>query len=78
VVLLDVMLPGLDGWEVTFRLKADRRTSGIPIVALCAPAMQADIERGREFGVDHYVTKPFAPTDLMKLVGSLTGEGDGP
>ena len=77
VVLLDMMLPGLDGWEVTSRLKADIRTSGIPIVALSARAMQADIDRGRELGVDHYVTKPFDPIDLMKLVDSLTSERGG-
>jgi len=74
VVLLDMMLPGLDGWEVTSRLKADSRTCRIPIVALSARAMQADIDRGRELGVDHYVTKPFDPIDLMKLVESLTSD----
>lgn len=77
VVLLDMMLPGLDGWEVTSRLKGDSGTRSIPIVALSARAMQADIERGRELGVDHYVTKPFDPIDLMKLVGSLTSEDGG-
>jgi len=75
VVLLDMMLPGLDGWEVTSRLKGDSETSAIPIVALSARAMQADIDRGRELGVDHYVTKPFDPIDLMQLVGRLTSDG---
>jgi CheY-like chemotaxis protein len=74
VVLLDMMLPGLDGWEVTARLKADSSTSAVPIVALSARAMQADIDRGRELGVDHYVTKPFDPIDLMELVNSLISE----
>ena len=74
VVLLDMMLPGLDGWEITSRLKADKQTSAIPIVALSARAMQADIDRGRELGVDHYVTKPFDPIDLMKLVDSLAAD----
>ena len=77
VVLLDMMLPGLDGWEITSRLKADEQTSAIPIVALSARAMQADIDRGRELGVDHYVTKPFDPIDLMKLVDSLTADRGG-
>lgn len=77
VVLLDMMLPGLDGWEVTSRLKGDSETRSIPIVALSARAMQADIERGRELGVDHYVTKPFDPIDLMQLVGSLTSDDGG-
>lgn len=77
VVLLDMMLPGLDGWEVTSRLKGDSETKSIPIVALSARAMQADIDRGRELGVDHYVTKPFDPIDLMQLVGSLAPDGGG-
>ena len=75
VILLDMMLPNLDGWEVTARLKADGQTQAIPIVALSARAMQADIERGHELGVDYYITKPFDPIDLMKLVDSLVAEG---
>ena len=75
VILLDMMLPNVDGWEVTARLKADGRTQAIPIVALSARAMQADIERGHELGVDYYITKPFDPIDLMKLVDSLVVEG---
>jgi CheY-like chemotaxis protein len=76
VVLLDMMLPGVDGWEVTARLKGDDVTEQIPIVALSARAMQADIDRGRELGVDHYVTKPFDPIELMQLVNSLLDKGD--
>lgn len=75
VVLLDMMLPGVDGWEVTARLKGDGATADIPIVALSARAMQADIQRGREVGVDHYVTKPFDPIELMTLVEGLSAEG---
>ncbi len=71
VVLLDMMLPGVDGWEVAARLKGDEATRSIPIIALSARAMQADIERGMELGVDHYVTKPFDPIELMHLVGTL-------
>jgi CheY-like chemotaxis protein len=75
VVLLDMMLPGVDGWEVAARLKGDEGTSAIPIVALSARAMQADIERGMALGVDHYVTKPFDPIELMHLVGTLLPGG---
>jgi DNA-binding response OmpR family regulator len=71
VVLLDMMLPGVDGWEVAARLKGYEATRTIPIIALSARAMQADIERGMELGVDHYVTKPFDPIELMHLVGTL-------
>lgn len=75
VVLLDMMLPGVDGWEVAARLKGDEATRWIPIIALSARAMQADIERGMELGVDHYVTKPFDPIELMRLVGALLPGG---
>ena len=75
VVLLDMMLPGVDGWEVAARLKGDEATRSIPIIALSARAMQADIERGMELGVDRYVTKPFDPIELMHLVGTLLPGG---
>lgn len=75
VVLLDMMLPGVDGWEVAARLKGDETTRSIPIIALSARAMQADIERGMELGVDRYVTKPFDPIELMHLVGTLLPDG---
>jgi CheY-like chemotaxis protein len=75
VILLDMMLPGVDGWDVTARLKGDEATASIPIIALSARAMHADIERGMELGVDHYVTKPFDPIELMRLVGSLLAGG---
>ncbi|MBW3606299.1 MAG: response regulator [Actinobacteria bacterium] len=76
VVLLDMMLPGVDGWEVTSRLKGDDATRRIPIVALSARAMQADVERGMALGVDHYVTKPFDPIELMQLVTTLLEQGE--
>ena len=78
VVLLDMMLPGVDGWEVAARLKGDEATRSIPIIALSARAMQADIERGMELGVDHYVTKPFDPIELMHLVTTLLIIGTDP
>ena len=77
VVLLDMMLPGLDGWEVTSRLKSAPDTKAIPILALSARAMQADIDRGHELGVDHYVTKPFDPIELMQLIATLVAGRDG-
>lgn len=77
VILLDMMMPGIDGWEVAGRLKGDEETRDIPIVALSARAMQADIERGTALGVDRYVTKPFDPIELMRLVDELAGGGTG-
>jgi PAS domain S-box-containing protein len=58
VVLLDIQLPGIDGYEVLRRLRADERTRDTPVVAISAHAMRADIERGRAAGFDDYLTKP--------------------
>src|SRR5438067_12102127 len=71
VVLLDVMMPGMDGWEVFGRLLDDERTEAIPIVFLTARAELRDQARGLELGGIDYVTKPFNPLDLAPLVENL-------
>src|SRR5579864_4648255 len=71
VILLDVMMPGLDGWEVAERLLEDERTSEIPIVFLTARAEFRDRARGLDIGGIDYVTKPFNPLDLAPLVRQL-------
>ena len=71
VILLDVMMPGLDGWEVLHRLLEDEQTKEIPIVFLTARAELRDRARGLELGGVDYVTKPFNPTELAPLVQSL-------
>ena len=71
VILLDVMMPGLDGWEVLQRLLEDDRTREIPIVFLTARAELRDRARGLELGGVDYVTKPFNPTELAPLVQGL-------
>jgi two-component system phosphate regulon response regulator PhoB len=65
LILLDLMLPGVDGLEVCKILKADSRTSAIPIVMLTAKGEEADIVTGLELGADDYVTKPFSPRVLL-------------
>ena len=57
-ILMDLSIPGVDGWEVTRRLKADARTKAVPIIALTAHAMRGDEERARAAGCDHYLAKP--------------------
>ena len=64
VVLLDLMLPGVDGLEVCRRLKGESHTSGIPIVMVSARGEEADVVTGLELGADDYVTKPFSPRVL--------------
>ena len=71
VVLLDVMMPGLDGWRVAEHLLEDERTKSIPIVFLTARAEFRDRARGLDIGGVDYVTKPFNPLDLAPLVREL-------
>ena len=71
VVLLDVMMPGLDGWRVAEELLDDERTAGIPIVFLTARAELRDRARGIDLGGVEYVTKPFNPVELAPLVRGL-------
>ena len=71
VVLLDVMMPGLDGWQVAEHLLQDDRTSEIPIIFLTARAEFRDRARGLDIGGVDYVTKPFNPLELAPLVREL-------
>ena len=71
VILLDVMMPGLDGWAVAERLLEDEQTSSIPIVFLTARAELRDRARGLDVGGLEYVTKPFNPLELAPLVRGL-------
>ncbi len=72
VILLDVMMPGLDGWRVAEELLDDERTERIPIVFLTARAELRDRARGIDLGGVDYVTKPFNPVELAPLVRDLT------
>jgi two-component system, OmpR family, alkaline phosphatase synthesis response regulator PhoP len=73
VVLLDVMMPGLDGWRVAADLLDDGRTNAIPIIFLTARAELRDRARGLDIGGVDYVTKPFNPLELAPLVRDLLG-----
>ena len=76
VVLLDVMMPGLDGWRVAEELLEDERTNGIPIIFLTARAEFRDRARGLDIGGVDYVTKPFNPLELAPLVRELLSRID--
>jgi DNA-binding response OmpR family regulator len=71
VILLDVMMPGLDGWGVAEALLEDERTVGIPIIFLTARAEFRDRARGLDIGGVDYITKPFNPVELAPLVRAL-------
>jgi len=68
LILLDIMMPRVDGYEVVRRLRADPDYASIPIIMLSAKAQDADVEKGHEVGVNEYVTKPFSPPHLVEVV----------
>jgi two-component system cell cycle response regulator DivK len=68
LILMDMSLPIIDGWEATRRLKADESTKAIPIIALTAHAMSGDREKALEAGADEYDTKP---VELPRLLGKI-------
>jgi two-component system alkaline phosphatase synthesis response regulator PhoP len=71
LILLDVMMPGLDGWGVAEALLEDEQTAGIPIIFLTARAEFRDRARGLDIGGVDYITKPFNPVELAPLVRAL-------
>ena len=73
LALLDVMMPRLDGYEVTRRLREHGPTTTIPIILLTARVQEPDLERGFEAGADDYVTKPFSPQALGERVQAALG-----
>ena len=76
LILMDMSLPVLDGWEATRRIKADERTRHIPIIALTAHAMQGDEVKAKEAGCDDYDTKPVElPRLLDKIQAQLNRTG---
>jgi CheY-like chemotaxis protein len=75
LILMDLSLPVLDGWEATRRLKSEDATKTIPIIALTAHAMTADRDRALEVGCDDYDTKPVELSRLLEKIGALLARG---
>jgi DNA-binding response OmpR family regulator len=73
LAVLDVMMPRLDGYELTRRLREHGPTTGIPIILLTARVQEPDLERGFEAGADDYVTKPFSPQALGERIQAALG-----
>ena len=71
VLLLDVMLPGIDGFEALRRLRADPRTAAIPVVMLTAKGQREDRETARRLGADEFISKPFSNADVVETVSRL-------
>lgn len=68
LIVLDIMLPFIDGWEIARRLRSSSKYKDLPILALTAKAQDLDINRGYSLGIDAYVTKPFEPRHFLDLV----------
>jgi DNA-binding response OmpR family regulator len=73
LAVLDVMMPKMDGFELTRRLRAEEATSRIPIILLTARAQDADLQQGFDAGADDYIRKPFSPQELRARVQSILG-----
>ncbi len=71
VLILDVMLPGLNGFELMRRLRADPRGNGLPVVMLTAKGQREDRDEARRLAVDVFVTKPFSNAELVEIVSRL-------
>ena len=77
LILMDMSLPVLDGWEATRRLKADAQTKPTPIIALTAHAMASDEQKAREAGCDDFDTKPIELPRLLGKIEALLSPGTG-
>jgi DNA-binding response OmpR family regulator len=73
LAVLDVMMPRLDGYELTRRLRQHEATKSMPVILLTARAQEADVERGFEVGADDYIRKPFSPQELRARVQAILG-----
>ncbi|MDM7830598.1 response regulator transcription factor [Cellulomonas edaphi] len=73
LIVLDVMMPKMDGYEVTRALRADESTSRIPVILLTARVQDSDVQKGFDAGADDYVRKPFSPQELRSRVQAILG-----
>jgi len=74
LILMDIQLPVIDGYEATRQIKADPNLTATPIIAVSSFAMKGDEEKARASGCDHYVTKPYSPLQLLRIIRGLLGE----
>ena len=74
LILMDIQMPVLDGYEATRRIKADPDHAATPVIAVNSYAMKGDEEKARAAGCDHYVTKPYSPMQLLRVIRSTLGE----
>lgn len=76
LIVLDIMMPKLDGYETCKMLKADEETRDIPVILLSAKGRNVDQKIGFEVGADDYITKPFSPRKLVERINSILGQSE--
>ena len=74
LIVLDIMMPKLDGYETCKLLKSDESTRGIPVILLSAKGRNVDQKIGFEVGADDYITKPFSPRKLVERINAILGQ----
>ena len=74
LILLDIMMPVMDGYEVLRRLKEDENLGDIPVIMLTARAQEKDVVKGIDLGAEDYITKPFHPAELLARVKRILGK----
>jgi two-component system, cell cycle response regulator DivK len=74
IILMDIQMPVIDGYEATRQIKADPGLKEIPVVAISSFAMKGDEEKARAAGCDHYVTKPYSPIALLRMIRGCLGD----
>ena len=76
LIVLDIMMPKLDGYETCKRLKADPETKDVPVILLSAKGRNVDQKVGFEVGADDYITKPFSPRKLVERINAILGQAN--
>jgi CheY-like chemotaxis protein len=71
LIILDIMMPKMDGWTALAELLKDPSTADVPVIFLTARAQQADLKRGQESNVAAYITKPFEPSELISIIQQI-------
>src|SRR6267154_1612633 len=74
LILMDIQLPILDGYEATRQIRTDPNLKATPIIAVSSYAMKGDEEKARASGCNHYVTKPYSPVQLLRIIQDFLGE----
>jgi DNA-binding response OmpR family regulator len=76
LIVLDIMMPKMDGYETCKALKADEATKDIPVILLSAKGRNVDMQTGYDVGADEYITKPFSPRKLVDRINTMLGHSD--